>query len=1006
MCVGLAARRCRTLVLCLLPIGLAWSPTAAAAADSRWSLRVFAGEGLPEKYVAGITQTPDGWLWVATPRHLARFDGVRFEPFHVETWAGVSRRIRGVVPSHEGGLWLPTDDGPIIHVRREGARLVSDGVPKLRVEDMVQDGQGALWVAYRGGVLCHTREEPGRGAVMVPAPGLPPEGIHAYLGVDRGGRVWVVKGGRVGVFEGAGYRHVATVQHSLSSLGAARSGGVWLAVGQRLFRCDEAGRLEDHGTLPPEHRRSRVTVVREDRSGAVWIGTSFSGLVRYHEGRFENVPTSHPTVVTLFEDRETTLWVGTGGGGLNRIERRAVVLEGTEGGLPGEQVRSLAEDAAGVLWGATPSGQVVFRDGQGWRPLAGSGDWLQGAATTVAADRSGALFIGTRDDKLHRWEKGRVATWGRAEGLEMHAICAMAADGQGDLWIAGESPTRVQRLSAGTLRVVELPPDTRPVRTMVEDPDGSVWMGAAHGVLLRAKDGALIDETGRAPGGDFLIRSLHVSADGTLWIGYDDGGGLGRLKDGRFAKLAAAQGLPQQTVIAIFSASDGRLWIVTEAGILRLSQKQIEDVAEGRTPRVQSVLGRLDAAMPSLPALSCGGTGAVRARDGRTFVPLGSVLAVVDPERETDDVGPPPVAITRVAIDGKTAAFDTGVMPLRVAGEASDLHRSRVVQVPPQHRRLEVDVTALSLRAPENVRFRYRLEGLEDDWTEDAGRRLSYSRLPAGRYRLRVLARGSGGTWNESGTSLDIVIHPFVWQTWWFRVAALLALGGTLAAVVRFVSLRQMRARLAETERQAALDRERTRIARDIHDEVGNQLTRITLLSALSLRDLGTPAGPAGEHVAEIAVAVREVTDSLDEIVWAVNPGHDTLPHVANRLAHFAIEYLRTAEIACRLQVPDTPPPLPISAEVRHNLFLAFKEAMTNAVRHSRATMVEVTVSLDGGALQVVVRDDGCGFAHAPSDPMADGLRNMRQRIEDIGGRMELTSAPGAGTRVAFILAQ
>lgn len=981
---------------------LAWLVAVAGSEAAPWTLRVFAGDGLPDKHVKGITQTPDGWLWVATTRHLARFDGVRFEAVPIQAFTGgLSPRIAGLLGGRDG-LWLPTDEGPVVHVGASRLRSMTNGVPRLVVDDAVEDGQGALWVVYRRGDVYRVRD--GRAVAFGPKEGVPPAVSRASLAVDRSGRIWMLKAGRVLRFEGERFEPVAALEDVPSRLAPARRGGVWIAAPPHLLNCDENGVTTRRALMPPEHQLSRPHVLYEDGVGALWIGMAFSGLVRYHEDRFENIPTSHRGIVSLFEDREGTLWVGTAGGGLNRIQPRVIALEGRESALPGQQVQSIAEDAEGVLWGARPSGELVFRrnDEDGWR-VSSTGRERHGAATAVAADGKGALFVGTRGSLLlHRLQDGRWTTWDRQQGFVVHNTCALVATRGGDVWIGGDGPPIVLRLRADVLRRFDLPPGTRYVRAMVEDAGGNVWIGADQGVLLRARGDEWIDETPRAPGAKAAaIRALHASADGVLWIGYDDGG-LGRLHDGRFARFGADQGLSVPSVIAIFEGGGGRLWLATEAGFLVLRTKQLEDVAAGRAARVEPVWSAAEEPMPSLPAGFCGWTGPVRARDGRIFVPLGNTLAVVEPSQQPRPLGAPPVAITRVLVDGEIAAVDAGWLPAEAFGAAVNLTRTPRVSLAPRHRRLEVDVSALSLRTPENVRFRHRLEGLDDTWTTQTARRISYSRLPAGRYRLHVTACGSDGTWNEAGAALEITVAPFLWQTVWFRAGALLLFGGLVAAAIRVVSLRQLRARLAEAERQAAFDRERTRIARDIHDDVGNQLMRITLLGELSLRDLGEPAGPVGARVREISSAVHEVTEALDEIVWAVNPGHDTLPHLLNRIAQFTVDYLRTAGVTARLDLPENPPDWTVSAEVRHNLFLAFKEALTNAVRHAQATTIDVAASVTNDALTLVVSDDGRGFTPGPASAMADGLRNMDARVRDLGGDMALRTAPGSGTRVAF----
>jgi signal transduction histidine kinase len=322
--------------------------------------------------------------------------------------------------------------------------------------------------------------------------------------------------------------------------------------------------------------------------------------------------------------------------------------------------------------------------------------------------------------------------------------------------------------------------------------------------------------------------------------------------------------------------------------------------------------------------------------------------------------------------------------------------------IPPSHRQLEIEFACLSFSSPENVTFRYRLAGFDESWIEaEAQRSAVYPRLPAGAYRFEVMASNSSGIWTAAPATVAFTVPPFWWQTWWFR--SLLVGAFTLAVTwtARAISYRRLHLKVKALEKQTAIERERSRIARDIHDDVGNRLTRILMLSGLAQRDSAEPE-KAVEHLRHISASAHEVTDSLDEIVWAVNPRNDTLPHLIDYVSRFAVDFLRTAGIRCTLELPPNPPELSVPAEVRHNFFLATKEALNNAVRHAAAAEVRLRVALSAGEMQAIIEDNGRGFTEPPETSTADGLRNMRARLAEIGGRCEIESRIGQGTRVTF----
>ena len=276
-----------------------------------------------------------------------------------------------------------------------------------------------------------------------------------------------------------------------------------------------------------------------------------------------------------------------------------------------------------------------------------------------------------------------------------------------------------------------------------------------------------------------------------------------------------------------------------------------------------------------------------------------------------------------------------------------------------------------------------------------------------------MIACNSDGVWNRTGAALAITKLPFFWQTWWFRIAVALAAAVTVGGAVRTVTRRRYRRKLELVERQRAVEKERTRIAKDIHDDLGASLTRITLLSQTARSEIDQPVQAAAD-LDQIYTTARELTQAMDEIVWAVNPHHDTLDSLVTYLGGFAQDFLSTAGIRCRLEVPMTLPALPVTAEVRHNLFLAFKEAVHNVVRHSAATEAGILFTLESTGFILSIQDDGRGFdenpvgggrigdTEKPRPTFGNGLINMRKRLEEISGRCTVESVAGRGTLVKF----
>ncbi|HEV2393970.1 MAG TPA: two-component regulator propeller domain-containing protein [Verrucomicrobiae bacterium] len=970
------------------------------APKSAWFARSWQSEdGLPNNTVMGLAQTPDGYLWLGTPSGLVRFDGVRFEDFSPTNFvAPPNRGTLAMLLDKKEGLWLAMDRGAVVWLNGRQTQAFTRGLPEAIPSSTAQDAEGALWIGYHGGAVA--RLQNGVVTNLGLTNGLPEGTGICALAADKKGRIWFAKSGQVGMVCGSQFQTLHRFAPEPARLAAARSGGVWLCAGARLFHIREDGQAQDCGGLTPEVAGTTPNVLIEDHAGAVWIGTSFSGLFRYDKTGFESIRTTHKEILGLTEDREGNLWVGTGGGGLNRIRRRAVELQGSEEGLPFAAVQSICQDAQGTIWAATKNGLLARRVAGQWHEMRG-GQNAPTDVTCVAADPNGPVWIGTRRG-LFCWQDDHFVEWGDPKGLRGQTLHTLVVSHSGDLWIGEESPQAIQRLRAGQFTTFDIPQDCRVVRAMVEDAAGTVWAGTSKGVLFRIRGDQLAVATPRPPQDLASIRCLYATPDGALWIGYA-GWGIGRLKAGHYAEISTEQGLFDNYISHIISDGHGWLWFGADRGIFAVRQDSLEAVAEGRSSRVHSTHYGRGQGMLSLQGNFGDSPDVLCSQDGHLWIPMQTALAMVDPSQLVEQRDPPPVLLDRVVIDGRLVAADTGVLP--PLAPVSDLRKAVApLRLAPGHRRIEFEFAALGFTDPQNIQFRYRLGGLDEDWRESGvTRSASYSRLPAGKYRFQVIACNPSGVWPQSGANLQLIVAPFLWQTWWFRVALLAALSLMLVATVRYVSFRRLHEQLRLLEQQAALHKERARIAKDIHDDLGANLTQIALLGELAQQDRAEPDKSA-ERVGRISATARQAIRSLDEIVWAVNPRNDTLAHLIDYAAQFALDYLRLAGIRCRLELPEQTPARQLSTDLRHNLFLAIKEALNNIVKHAQANEVWFRARVGAEALEVSIEDNGRGFAGAPDDALADGLRNMRQRLADIGGECRVQSQPGAGTVILLRL--
>jgi len=968
---------------------------------SEWIHRAWQTEdGLPDNSVTGLAQTLDGYIWVGTRGGLLRFNGSSFTAIPLPFKPEISHRVVGsVFLGQRDRMWVGMERGEVacLEMGKMRAHGHEHGLPDLPILSMAEDNQSVLWLASPTGLA---RIRDGDYRMCGQNDGLVRRNSRVVLLSD--GRMAYIDGEQLGFSRGDALVPILELKEETTEICAAASSGLWICegAGVRIWRdgviSEELARLPDQA-LP--------RVMLEDRSGALWIGTVSDGLFRLDAGRLQKVPTSHLEIACLMEDREGNLWAGTNGGGLNQIRPKVLTLIDRNAGLPSDSAQSVCEDAAGGIWLVLQNGQLVrFTDGR-W--IDAGRDGLE--ATCVAADRDGAVWVGDRNKGLHRIEGGKWQSWGRADGLVGDGVRSILAASDGKIWIASEFPRRVLYFHQGKFHLTAMPPDlpvVRTIRAMAESADGTIWIGTAGGPLMRVAGDKLIREAPPEEMPGMPIRSLHASPDGTVWIAHA-GAGLGRWKNGVLSRITRSEGLWDDHVSQALEDDSGSMWIAGNRGLSQVSVAELTDLAEGQASRLRTrVFGRAEG-LPGLQASFDYSPAACKGRDGRLWFATRNGLLMVRPEKIRENPEPPSVVLERFTVDDLTvAAYDRKLISNSPNEGTVELRGPTAEQrLPPGHNKLQFDFAALSYRSPENVHFRYQLLNFDQKPIELRNQNnATYSRLPSGNYQFRVIACNSAGVWNETGASLRLVVAPFYWQTWWFRGLTLALFTAGVIAIVRYLSFRRLRERMRGLKQQAALHQERARIANDMHDEVGAKLTRLSMLSDMAAAGPDLPPN-ANADVRAISDTARETILAFDEIVWAVNPSNDTLGDLVNYLCRHAEEFFEGGSTKCVFDLPKTIPPVMLPTEVRHGVFLAAKEALTNVAKSAAARQVCVRLLVHPAAFDLVIEDDGCGFD--PAAPTSrpgggNGLSNMRQRIQGISGRFECRSHPGGGTRIAF----
>ena len=682
------------------------------------------------------------------------------------------------------------------------------------------------------------------------------------------------------------------------------------------------------------------------------MGTGNSGLFMLTRQKVRSLTPpdnwQQRAVLSVLAAEDGGLWVGTEGAGLYRLRDGVWSNLAKDAGIRNPYIWSLVETKdQGILAGTW--GGSVFQSTGGQFNRAPGIETFTTPMTAMLPAREGGVWVGSRAG-VFRYANGRAE------------------------WLEGEGGHKM-----------------RDVRAIFETSEGDLWIGS-HGDGLALFRGGKLTQYLKTDGlpNDY-VQCIQRDSARTLWIG-TMGGGLARLKDGHFSVIGAQQGLVNSVICHIEEDGLGFLWIGTHDGIYRIALDDLNRCADGVLATVNSVAYGANEGMPSAKCSGGLQPSGCKLADGTLVFATDRGLALVDPRTVETNALPPPVLIEALRVDGRR-------LDLRANPGAP-------VEIGPGPTRIEFDYTGLSFSDPEGVRFRRRLVGLEKEWTvADRQRTADYGLLPPGSYVFQVKACNNHSVWNESGASLAVTVLPFFWQTLWFRVVAVSSVLTATGFVVWFETRRRMRRKVESLERQRALERERTRIARDMHDELGSWLTRITMLSETA--KTGKASGREMERIYETA---RSATRAMDEIVWAVNPKHDTMEGLVDYLEKYSLDFLESSGMRCRLEIPMEFPSWSPRSDQRHNLFLAFKEALTNSVKHSGADMVFITVELGEDQYRLSVKDTGRGFNTAEATTRegrfspGNGLGGMRARLASIGGTCEIHSVPGEGTTVTFII--
>lgn len=949
-------------------------------AHKAWTIR----EGFFKSKVLAVAQTPDGYLWIGTDFGVVRFDGVRVvecQPPGAEHLP--SNFIRCLLAGRNGVLWIATNRG--LASWNADKLTLYPGLAGRNISSLFEDREGTIWAGLPGRPsfkICAIRGENSECSAEDAKFGTIPGAIYE----DARGNLWV--GTEIGLWRwkpGAPKLYPMKVGPGPGSLSGAAGGEMSIGTTAGIYRFsdDKIGANPILGGKP-----FQVRALLRDRDGGLWIGTTDRGLVHVYDGRTDVFARSNGLsddfILSLFEDREGNIWVATTQG-LDRFRDPAVPTISVEQGVSGAVVGSVLTTVDGSVWLGTLKGLNRWIDGHIVNYQRPSG--RQSLASPRYRDSAGRIWVSGwfGSEPIDSFGKGGFQP---IEALPLGPVpWSIEGDDAGNVWVSrGDGlfhltgGAAAERIAWATLGRKD-----SALSLLPEFHEGGVWLGYFQGGVAYFRDGQVRQSYSAADGlGEGRVESLHFDGDGAVWAATE--GGLSWIKDGRIATLRSRNGLPCDAVHWMMEDDEHAVWVYLACGLVRIARAELETWKRDPKHVVATTVFDASDGVTSFALGNLFNPQVSKAADGRIWFVSGDGVSIIDPRHMPFNKLPPSAHIEQITGDRKVYWRNLWGLP------ASRL------RLPKLSRDLRIDYTALSLVAPEKVRFKYKLEGHDDDWVDAAGRREAfYNDLQPRTYRFRVKASNNSGVWNEAGDSFDFSIDPAYYQTRWFQALCAAVFLSSLWSVYRY-RLHQVAQRF-----NARLD-ERTRIARDLHDTLLQSFHGLMFRYQAARNML--PRRPE-----EAMLALDRALEGTEK---AVAEGRDAIHNLrastklTNELAQAVtalgseMSHEMTANSA-RFHVTVEGSPHHLHPILRDEVYAIAREAVRNAFRHAQANEIEVEIAYSASSFRLRVRDDGKGIDPAIVAGGRSGhygVPGMRERAKRIGGKLDVWAETGAGTEI------
>lgn len=943
-----------------------------------------ADSALPQNSIGDIQQTRDGYLWLTTFDGLVRFDGVRLTVFNKSNTRGISsNRFLRLQEDKQGDLWASTEDQGGV-VRYHDGKFQSygpeHGLPySTRIWYMTTDTNGSLLVRLLNNEVFRWDNEK-----FVPQPqATRTSPVQSGSGTANRRTLCIPSGAEINCYAQEQITIAANPQSHVVRVDAVEdhNGVLWVVFREESLLKVEQGKVTRVYTsrdgLPGRPllvvSGQRPSVLSKDEQGTVWL-TELDTWQRQLVSKPSMVPEVDWSNAFAYEDREGNLWFGTDRQGLFRARKQSVTSYSITDGLTENNVYPIFQDRTGTVWIGTTGGLFHYRDGIFQREEALQKELF----TAIGEDAAGRPLVASFYD-VWRLEDEHFVKLVRLPGV----ASTIYGDSDGSIWVGHErglSHIVDGRLTQSAIIDALANVD---IKVVIPDGAGGIWIGA-YGGLWHYRDGRIQSWTENDGLPSRTVRALYQDQDGVLWIGTYDGG-LGRFKDGKFTRYTTAQGLFNNGVFQILEDRRGNFWLSSNRGVYRVSKQELNEFASGKRSFVTSVAyGKSDGML----SVECNGgrwPAGVKTKDGAMWFPTQDGVAVVNPEAVSTNPQPPPVLVESFLVDRSPVTFNSGV------------------QIQATQENFEISYTALSFINSENIRFKYRLENLDQAWVEAGTRRTAYySHVPPGRYIFRVIAANSDGVWNTEGASVLVIVRPRYYQTWWF---AMLATAGVALVVVLAFRYRVGVLEKRNKQQQAFSRRliesqegERKRIATELHDSLGQQLLVMKNWAMLELSVRGADS-QSGEALNEISSTASQAIEEVREIIYDLRPYQLDKIGLTNTIRFMVEKVAAASSIKFNLELADVDDLFAYEEEV--TFYRIVQECVNNIVKHSEASESRVAIERSEQVINLTIEDNGRGFVQESANEVERGglgLTGLGERVRMLDGKFSVHSTPGRGT--------